>query len=134
MTRFVCTALCVLLVSGAASEAAGNGKDKAKGGPKSPPAKPDLRLVPGDAEIYDLMRTPETTSERVRRLQLEARALAVEQVEALEKVLLEAARLAKEIADGGDAYPVGAREIASRLHSDLPAKAETLKAIVGRSL
>ena len=39
MTRFVCTALCVLLVSGAASEAAGNGKDKAKGGPKSPPAK-----------------------------------------------------------------------------------------------
>ena len=101
---------------------------------KSPPPKPDLRLVPGDAEIYDLMRTPETTSERVRRLQLEARALAVEQVEALEKVLLEAARLAKEIADGGDAYPVGARELASRLHADLPAKAETLKAIVGRSL
>ena len=102
--------------------------------PKSPPAKPDLRLVPGDAEIYDLMRTPETTTERVKRLQLEARALAVEQVEALERVLLEASRMAKEIADGGDAYPVGAREIASRLHSDLPAKAETLKAIVGRSL
>ena len=101
---------------------------------KSPPAKPDLRLVPGDAEIYDLMRTPETTSDRVRRLQLEARALAVEQVEALEKVLLEAAKLAREIADGGDAYPVGARELASRLHADLPAKAETLKAIVGRSL
>ena len=80
------------------------------------------------------MRTPETTTERVKRLQLEARALAVEQVEALERVLLEASRMAKEIADGGDAYPVGAREIASRLHSDLPAKAETLKAIVGRSL
>ena len=102
--------------------------------PKSPPAKPDLRLVPGDAEIYDLMRTPETTTERVKRLQLEARALAVEQVEAQERVLLEASRLAKEIADGGDAYPVGARELASRLASDLPAKAETLKAIVGRSL
>ena len=58
----------------------------------------------------------------------------MEQVEALERVLLEASRMAKEIADGGDAYPVGAREIASRLHSDLPAKAETLKAIVGRSL
>ena len=101
---------------------------------KSPPPKPDLRLVPGDAASYDLMRTPETTTERVKRLQLEARALAVEQVEALERVLLEASRMAKEIADGGDAYPVGAREIASRLHSDLPAKAETLKAIVGRSL
>ena len=102
--------------------------------PKSPPSKPDLRLVPGDAEIYDLMRTPETTTERVKRLQLEARALAVEQVEALERVLLEASRLAREIADGGDAYPVGARELASRLASDLPAKAETLKAIVGRAL
>ena len=102
--------------------------------PKSPPSKPDLRLVPGDAEIYDLMRTPETTTERVKRLQLEARALAVEQVEALERVLLEASRLAREIADGGDAYPVGARELASRLASDLPAKSETLKAIVSRAL
>ena len=102
--------------------------------PKSPTAKPDLRLVPGDAEIYDLMRTPETTTERVKRLQLEARALAVEQVEALERVLLEASRMAKEIADGGEAYPVGARELAGRLSSDLPAKAETLKAIVSRVL
>ncbi len=101
---------------------------------KSPPSKPDLRLVPGDAEIYDLMRKPESTSERVRRLQLEARALAVEQVEALERVLLEASRMAKEIADGGDAYPVGARELASRLSSDLPTKAETLKAIVSRAI
>jgi len=102
--------------------------------PKSPTAKPELRLIPGDAEIYDLMRTPETTSDRVRRLQLEARALAVEQVEALERVLMEASRMAKEIADGGDAYPVGARELAGRLSADLPAKAETLKAIVSRSL
>ena len=102
--------------------------------PKNSTAKPELRLVPGDAEIYDLMRTPETTSERVKRLQMEARALAVEQVEALERVLLEASRMAREIADGGDAYPVGARELASRLSADLPAKAETLKAIVGRAL
>lgn len=102
--------------------------------PKSPNAKPDLRLVPGDAEIYDLMRTPESTTERVKRLQMEARALAVEQVEALERVLLEASRMAKEIADGGDAYPVGARELAGRLSADLPARADTLKAIVSRAL
>lgn len=101
---------------------------------KSLNSKPELRVIPGDAEIYDLMRSPETTSDRVRRLQLEARALAVEQVEALERVLMEASRMAKEIADGGDAYPVGARELAGRLASDLPAKAETLKAIVSRSL
>lgn len=102
--------------------------------PKSPTSRPDLRLIPGDAEIYDLMRTPESTTERVKRLQLEARALAVEQVEALERVLLEASRMAREIADGGDAYPVGARELAGRLSFDLPTKAETLKAIVSRAL
>lgn len=101
--------------------------------PKRPPAKPDLRLVQAEAEVYDLMRQPETTTDRVKRLQLEARALAVEQVEVLEKALLEAAALAKEIADGGDAYPVGARELAGRLVTDLPSKAETLKAIVGRA-
>ena len=96
--------------------------------------KPDLRLVGAEAEIYDLMRAPETTSERVKRLQLEARALAVEQVEALEKALKAAAVMAAEIAEGGDAYPVGARELASRLAADLPMKAETIRAIVTRSV
>ncbi|MDI1325978.1 MAG: hypothetical protein PSV23_04175 [Brevundimonas sp.] len=101
---------------------------------KNPTAKPDLRLVAAESEIYDLMRAPETTSDRVKRLQMEARALAVEQVEALEKVLMQASAMAEEIARGGDAYPVGARELAGRLASDLPARAQTLKAIVGRSL
>ena len=104
--------------------------------PKTPPpnatSKPDLRLVAAQSEVYDLMRAPETTTERVKRLQLEARALAVEQVEALEALLLKAAAMAKDIAEGGDAYPVGAREIASRLMTDLPQKAETIKTIVGR--
>lgn len=95
-------------------------------------SKPDLRLVSPESEIYDLMRTPETTAGRVRRLQMEARALAVEQVEALEKVLKQAAEMAREIAEGGDAYPVGAREIASRL-VDLPIKADSMRTIVARS-
>ena len=43
------------------------------------------------------------------------------------------AQTAREIAEGGDAYPVGAREIASRLAEDLPMKAETIKAIVSRA-
>ena len=101
---------------------------------KTPNGKADLRLVSAESEIYDLMRAPETTSGRVKRLQLEARALAVEQVEALERVLMQASVMAREIAEGGDAYPVGARELAGRLSSDLPARAETLKAIVGRIL
>ncbi len=101
---------------------------------RSQPAQPDLRLVHAEAEVYDLMRRPETTADRVRRLQMEARALAVEQVEALEAVLMQAASMAREIAEGGDAYPVGARELAGRLASDLPSKSETLKAIVSRTL
>lgn len=101
---------------------------------ETPPSKTPLRAVPGEAEIYDLMRTPETTSDRVKRLQTEARALAIEQVEALEVLLIQASQLAREIAEGGDAYPVGARELAGRMASDLPAKVETLKAIVNRTL
>ena len=93
-----------------------------------------LRVVQqAESEVYDLMRAPETTAARVKRLQAEARALALEQVEALEQALLKAAAMANEIAEGGDAYPVGARELASRLAADLPAKAETIKAIVGKS-
>lgn len=95
-------------------------------------AKPDLRLVAAEAEIYHLMKAPETTADRVKRLQLEAHALALEEIEGLERLLLEAAAKAKAIADGGDAYPVGAREIASRLAADLPTKAETIKTIVHR--
>lgn len=95
-------------------------------------ANPDLRLVTPESAVYDLMKAPETTADRVKRLQMEARALAAEQVEALEAVLKQAAAMATEIAEGGDAYPVGARELAGRIAADLPIKAETLKAIVGR--
>lgn len=102
--------------------------------PKTQTARPDLRLISPESEIYDLMRAPETTADRVKRLQLEARALAAEQVEALETLLLQASDMAREIAEGGDAYPVGARELAGRLAADLPARADTLKAIVGRTL
>lgn len=93
-----------------------------------------LRVVtPVEAEVYDMMRAPESTAERVKRLQAEARALALEQVEALEAALVKAADMAREIAEGGDAYPVGARELAARLVQDLPSKAETMKAIVVKS-
>lgn len=95
------------------------------------PNKPDLRLV-AESEVYDLMKPPATTAERVKRLQSEARALALEEVEALKRLLVDAAAKASEIASGGEAYPVGARELASRLAEDLPMKAETIKAIVAR--
>jgi len=100
---------------------------------KSSSDEPRLRIVNAEAEVYDLMRAPESTAERVKRLQMEARSLALEEVELLEKALLEAARVAREISEGGDAYPVGAREIASRLVEELPSKAETIRMIVSRA-
>ena len=91
-----------------------------------------LRLISPESEVYDLMRAPVTTADRVKRLQAEAKALAAEQVDQLEATLLSAAALANEIANGGDAYAIGAREIAARLAEDLTAKAETLEAIMAR--
>ena len=97
-------------------------------------ARANLRVVSSpEAEVYDLMRAPETTAERVKRLQAEARALALEQVEALEEVLLKAADMAREIADGGDAYPVGVREVAGRLAEDCKSHGATIHLLAGRA-
>jgi len=97
---------------------------------------PLLTLVPeqtGPVEVYDLGRGPETTTQRVQRLQREARLLAREQVEALARDLEDLARRAGEIAEGGEAYAVGVREMASRLAADLPQKSQSLLAILSRT-
>ncbi|MBC7670500.1 hypothetical protein [Caulobacter sp. DWR2-3-1b2] len=98
---------------------------------------PHLTVVPDKGvdpvEVYNFSRGPETTTQRVRRLQDEARMLAREQVEAMARDLEDLAQRAREIAEGGEAYAVGIREMASRLASDLPQKAQSLKAILERS-
>ena len=93
---------------------------------------PRLAVVP-ESEMYDLGRGPETTADRVKRLQKEARLLAREQAEALERKLTDTAALAAEIAAGGEAYPAGVREIAGRIHADLDGKEMTLRALVERT-
>lgn len=75
----------------------------------------------------------ESLSQRIRRLQAEAQTMARQHVEALEEKLLEVRNISREIAEGGAAYPVGAREIARRLAEDSEARAQTLDAIVSRS-
>ena len=85
------------------------------------------------AEVYDLGRGPEPVAQRVRRLQSEARMLAREQVEILSRDLEALAARAAEIADGGDAYPVGVREMASRLAEDLPHRAQGLMSLIERA-
>ncbi len=93
---------------------------------------PKLSVVP-EAEVYDLGRGPETTADRVKRLQREARLLAREQAEALAAKLVDTAALAKEITEGGEAFPAGVREIAGRIHTELDGKEMTLRALVERT-
>lgn len=95
--------------------------------------KPSMLSVVPESEVYDLGRGPESTANRVKRLQREARLLAREQAEALERKLMETAALAKEVAEGGDAFPAGVREIAARIHTDLDGKEMTLRALVERT-
>jgi hypothetical protein len=75
----------------------------------------------------------ETLSERIRRLQAEAQAMARMHIEALEEKLCEVRAISLEIAEGGAVYPVGAREIARRLVEESEARAQTLDVIVSRS-
>ena len=93
-----------------------------------------LNIASSTAEIRALMTTPESRSDRITRLHREARTLALEDVEALVRLMAQVAEAASDIADGGDAYPVGVREAALRLSMERPARADTLKAISGRAL
>ncbi|ESQ86142.1 hypothetical protein AEAC466_02825 [Asticcacaulis sp. AC466] len=71
----------------------------------------------------------ESRTQRVRRLQEEARALAREQIAEFEVLLDATAKAAMEIADGGEVYSIGAREICRRLADELPRTLQTLQVI-----
>ena len=91
-----------------------------------------VELNPSGAAVYYLGRR-ETTAERVRRLQAEARIVARQHLEQLEHCLIATAEVARDVAEGGEAYPVGVREMASRLSDDLPEKLLTLRALIDRA-
>jgi hypothetical protein len=74
----------------------------------------------------------ESAGLKIKRLQEEARNLAREHVEMLSAALTEVSRLAAEVADGGDLYPVGARELSRRLAGDAAKQSMTLSAILDR--
>ncbi|HUZ13390.1 MAG TPA: hypothetical protein VMU93_11115 [Caulobacteraceae bacterium] len=75
----------------------------------------------------------ESAGKKIQRLQAEARNLAREHVEQLSAALADVSRLAAEIAEGGDLYPVGARELARRLVDDAAKQSMSLSAILERS-
>jgi hypothetical protein len=75
----------------------------------------------------------ESGIQRVRRLQHEMRVLADEQVVILARDLGAMAIRVGEIAEGGDAYPIGVRELCSRLVDELSAQAQSILAIMERA-
>ena len=83
--------------------------------------------------VFPSTGEPESPGDRIRRLQHEAKSLAREHVELLAATLTEVSRLSGEIADGGELYPVGARELSRRLTDESNQQALTLTAIVDRN-
>lgn len=79
-----------------------------------------------------LARTP-SVADRVRRLQAEARKLAHDHVLSLTAAMTEANRLATEIADGGEAYPAGVRDLARRFAEDCESRVQSIEAINARA-
>ena len=95
-----------------------------------PMAKVRLTLVPPEAQKASPV--PASAADRIRKLQAEAQALARSQIEELHVGMLALAQQAEEISDGGEAYPVGARELARRLVDEVGARAQTLQAILSK--
>jgi len=75
----------------------------------------------------------EILSQRIRRLQDEAKGLAREHILTLEAALTQVQRISAEIAEGGEAYPVGVRELCRRLIEDCEARVQTLESIASRA-
>jgi len=91
----------------------------------------DTGAEPSKSGVVDIGRGDPGTW-RMRQLQFEARALGREQVEGLARDLSGLATRAAEIAGGGDAYPVGARELCARLADELPPRVQLLLTLARR--
>lgn len=91
---------------------------------------PKLTLVPDS--VYRLDRPPESTGERAKRRQFEAKLLAREHIEELRQAIAEAQALSAPLTQGGDIYPAGVRDAASRIVNHLDAQAQTLESLLDR--
>lgn len=84
------------------------------------------------ATVHKLEPTVETFSDKIRRLQEEAQGYALTHARAFEHAIVDLEMLAAEIADGGEAYPVGVREAARRLGKELSGTRLNVQAILDR--
>ena len=101
--------------------------DPEQSGADGQPAEP----AEASGNVHDLGR--DTGAQRLRRLQVEAHKLAREQIEILTQDLNAIAQRATEVSDAADSYPVGVRELCSRLADDLRLQGQTLASIMART-
>ena len=78
-------------------------------------------------------RPANTPGARAEQLRAELRLIAQEQIADLQAALGEVLATARAIADGGEAYPHGAREICRNLASDVLAQSQTLTIVTARN-
>ena len=71
---------------------------------------------------------------RIRLLQQEARSLAREEVDRLASDMSVLAERAGEVAETGDAFPPGIRELAVRIEQDIARHVKVLRAIMDRNM
>ncbi len=91
-----------------------------------------LRMV-ANGDLKPRPAGSETVAQCIRRLQAEARQMAKDHVKALTHAMVDLEQLAAEIADGGEAYPAGIRDVCRRLVEDLEARVNTIDALAART-
>ena len=71
--------------------------------------------------------------EKAERLRAELQALAREHVAELAKAMLRSISIARDVEEGADAYPPGARDLCRVMADDLTAQLQTLSVISSRN-
>ena len=75
----------------------------------------------------------ETAADRAKRLLAEARAAAVEHIGSVSVALETLIEVSADVAEGGEAYPAGVRDLCRRMTEDLQARLNTLDSIMSKS-
>ncbi len=77
--------------------------------------------------------TGETNAEKIRRLRAEIKEAASDELEELDGAIEDLCKIAASIADGGEAFPPGVREICRALAEEVSSQAKSIDIILQRS-
>ena len=91
--------------------------------------KPELKIAPGQGQVPG----GETSSEKIRRLRAQIKEAASDELEELDSAIDQLCEIAQSIAQGGEAYPPGVREICRALAEEAAAQARSIDVILQRT-